>query len=842
ARCCDGVMIDISDRKAIERQLRFTQYGLDHAADCFYCLDEEARIVQVNQATCQRTGYTKEQLLNMTIHELAPTCPKETTWKPHWEKLKRLKSYSFESVQQTRMGEIFPVEVVCNYLEFEGKAYDFELVRDITARKQAEAALHLSEARATATFNQAPVGFAEVALSTNNQLSRVNPYFCQMMGYTHAELVGMTVQEITHPDDIPLSQEPSKRLSRGELSSFTLEKRYRRKDGTDFWAETTVYLIRQQNGEALCEVAFIQDISEKKRLEFQRQQAVEALQLSEVRANATFAQAVVGIAESNLIDGKIIRPNNCFCQMLGYTERELGALTVADITHPEDVSDSLNQAQRLFSREIDSFIIEKRYIRKDKSYFWASTTVSLIQTSAEEVPRCLAVVQDISDRKAAEQKLLESQTFLQTVLDTFPLSVFWKDRDSRYIGVNQNFAQDAGFQNSEDIAGLTDSDMPWAESEGHLYQADDQAVMLSDSPKIGILETQIQADGTQVWIETNKLPLHDLDGNVIGVMGTYQDISDRKQAEMALEKEALRRTAVFNASPDGIHVLDQAGNVLETNEGFAQMLGYSLDEVSRLNVTDWDAQWSAEEIQDILQEIFQNYTPGPQETFDTLHRRKDGSVFPVEVSACPMEWNGEFSIVCISRDISERKQAESELKRTNQELARATRLKDEFLANMSHELRTPLNAILGMTEGLQDQVFGEINAQQRKALTTIEHSGSHLLELINEILDLAKIEAGNIELAYASVSVTHLCQSSLTFIRQQSLTKGVQLHLEMPWDLPPIRVDERRTRQVLINLLNNAVKFTPSGGSVTLKVAQPQSDDACDQQYLRFTVTDTGIG
>lgn len=141
------ILRDISDRKAIERQLEFTQYGLDHAADCFYCLDEEANIVQVNQAACQRTGYTKTQLFNMTFHELTPTCSEENTWKSHWEKLKRLKSYSFESVQQTATGEIFPVEVVCNYLEFDGKAYDFELIRDITARKASEQALRDSQAQ-----------------------------------------------------------------------------------------------------------------------------------------------------------------------------------------------------------------------------------------------------------------------------------------------------------------------------------------------------------------------------------------------------------------------------------------------------------------------------------------------------------------------------------------------------------------------------------------------------------------------------------------------------------------------------------------------------------------------
>ncbi|HLO47033.1 MAG TPA: response regulator [Kamptonema sp.] len=187
-----------------------------------------------------------------------------------------------------------------------------------------------------------------------------------------------------------------------------------------------------------------------------------------------------------------------------------------------------------------------------------------------------------------------------------------------------------------------------------------------------------------------------------------------------------------------------------------------------------------------------------------------------------------------------------ELQQKNAALARATRLKDEFLANMSHELRTPMNAILGMTEGLQDEVFGIVNEAQIKALQTIERSGSHLLELINDILDVAKIEAGQIELECTSVSVSHVCKSSLVFIKQQALQKRIQLEIKINLDLPNIFVDERRIRQVLINLLNNALKFTPPKGKITLEVSQVSPDitaiDSPRQHFLRIAIIDTGIG
>ncbi|HEY9660682.1 MAG TPA: ATP-binding protein, partial [Allocoleopsis sp.] len=210
-------------------------------------------------------------------------------------------------------------------------------------------------------------------------------------------------------------------------------------------------------------------------------------------------------------------------------------------------------------------------------------------------------------------------------------------------------------------------------------------------------------------------------------------------------------------------------------------------------------------------------------------------------------------------DITSRKQAEAQLRQTNEQLAdtnmqlaRATRLKDEFLANMSHELRTPLNAILGMTEGLQDQIFGPTNERQIKALQTIEQSGAHLLELIDDILDVAKIEAGQMELHCTPTSMALLCQSSLAFIKHQALKKRIQIVTQLPLNLPDLLVDERRIRQVLINLLNNAVKFTPEGGQITLEVSyqppsinpasSPEIDASSMQSCLRIAISDTGIG
>jgi signal transduction histidine kinase len=190
------------------------------------------------------------------------------------------------------------------------------------------------------------------------------------------------------------------------------------------------------------------------------------------------------------------------------------------------------------------------------------------------------------------------------------------------------------------------------------------------------------------------------------------------------------------------------------------------------------------------------------------------------------------------------------LEQANIELIRVTKLKDEFLSNMSHELRTPLNGILGMSECLLEEVFGAINPSQKDAIETIQNSGNHLLELVQDMLDVSKIMAGMLKLDIKTVSIADLCNSSLELAKQQSLKKQIQLTTSIFSNTEVIAVDQRRIRQVLVNLLDNAVKFTPPGGTVGLDVKivyDPSREPAiahpvANSCWIKFSVTDTGIG
>jgi len=196
----------------------------------------------------------------------------------------------------------------------------------------------------------------------------------------------------------------------------------------------------------------------------------------------------------------------------------------------------------------------------------------------------------------------------------------------------------------------------------------------------------------------------------------------------------------------------------------------------------------------------------------------------------------------VTIDNTHRKQTELHLQRVNEELALATKMKDQFLANMSHELRTPLTAILGSAEGLQHGTFGKVNELQEESAKVITESGLHLLDLINEILDLAKIESGSMELKLSEINITQICESSLQLVNQQAKEKNISLDVQAPFDLPLLQADETRVRQMLVNILDNAVKFTADGGQVTLSLKRISSTNSSDDELLRFSVEDNGVG
>ncbi len=359
--------------------------------------------------------------------------------------------------------------------------------------------------------------------------------------------------------------------------------------------------------------------------------------------------------------------------------------------------------------------------------------------------------QMVKQVKEARAELHEQEKFLRLVIDSLPELIFWKDTNSVYLGCNDKVVQLNQLKDSVDIVGKTDFDLVWKDLAAD-YRKDDSLVMSRDEPKIRIVEPIKQPDDTVRWHETNKIPLHDAQGQVIGVLGTAVDITERKHAEELIK---------------------------EYNQRLEEEVTIQTEELAAAN----------EKLQTQTEEL----------------------------------WHHNH-LLEQAKEIAEQAKRQADL---------ANQAKSTFLANMSHELRTPLNGILGYT-----QIFNRdktLTPKQQEGIAIIHRSGEYLLTLINDILDLAKIEAGKIELSPVEFNFNQFIQGITELFQMRAQQKDIAFIYEPLSHLPlGVQADEKRLRQVLINLLGNAVKFTSTGG-VTLKIGYHEAK-------IRFQVEDTGAG
>jgi len=361
-------------------------------------------------------------------------------------------------------------------------------------------------------------------------------------------------------------------------------------------------------------------------------------------------------------------------------------------------------------------------------------------------------------------------------------------------------------------------------------------------------------DGHLVSVLLTVSPIRDEAGKIIGASKIARDVTQLKQL---IEQEQLSRAEsrfrkLLEAAPDAILEVDAEGHIVLLNDTAEKMFGYARNELLGLNVDNLVPT----ALRSGHSRRRSSYTDHPQTRpmgtgLELNAERKDGTLFPVEISLSPNRTDEGLRVIAIVRDISERKQAEDKLRAVrehytaelaaknaqlearNREVEKANRLKSEFLASMSHELRTPLHTVIGFSELLTEESEGQLNPKQKRFLGHILQDSRHLLELINEVLDLSKIEAGKLELQLEEFDFSGCATEVFAAIRYRAEAKNIQL--ENRSHIALLNADSLRVKEILYNLLSNAIKFTPNGGSVWL-------ESVLQDGFLKVTVGDTGIG
>ncbi len=360
---------------------------------------------------------------------------------------------------------------------------------------------------------------------------------------------------------------------------------------------------------------------------------------------------------------------------------------------------------------------------------------------------------------------------------------------------------------------------------------------------------RVRKDGVRLDVSVTVSPIFDEAGRVAAASSISRDVTRRKQAEEKLRESEARFRAISESANDAIISADEAGKIANWNPSAERMFGYTKAEAhGQLLALILPDRYIGEH-----QAAMERVQAGGEKriigkTVEREGRRKDNSEFPLEISVSEWQVGDKKYYSSIIRDITERKQAddminkyanelEVRVEERTAELVHANRVKDEFLANMSHELRTPLNSILGFSETLLEGTRGTLTARQIEAVEYVSSSGRHLLGLINDILDLSKIEANKFEIHPEITVVNDICMSSLSFIRQIAQKKMIDVEYVRQPEADLILADPRRLKQILVNLLSNAVKFTPEMGKVRLEV---RADSALGM--MQFIVSDSGIG
>ncbi|NPV62048.1 MAG: PAS domain-containing protein [Methanotrichaceae archaeon] len=495
------------------------------------------------------------------------------------------------------------------------------------------------------------------------------------------------------------------------------------------------------------------------------------------------------------------------------------------IIHPDDrplADDLLEQALLGQSASCECRILTPdghiRWIHSIKQPVW--------DEEKQRVVRIFGAVRDITAQKEAGEELQESKEFLQDILDSIGDPVFVKDSSHRFVLVNEALARLSG-RSHEEMLGRTDYDF-FPKEQVDVFQKMDERVLETGEENINE-EAITDSSGDLKTIITKKTRLQDKKGERF-VVGVIRDITERKEAEEALQSREREVRALLDATEDVVFLMDREMRIIASNESLCRCLRSNADRIlgSRLGplLPPYLAGERTSQIRKAIEER-------RAVRFEDQYR---GRVF--DNSICPIfDSEGRVSKLAVhARDITAQKRNEAELLRSKETAEAALKARSEFLANTSHEIRTPMNAVIGMSELLLDT---DLTAEQQDYVTTIKTSGESLLTVINDILDFSKIEEGKLELENKPFGLRDLIEDCISLFAAKARDKGLIMSYRIDPATPPVIMgDPDRLRQILVNLLSNAVKFTEEG-EISVDVASRTVEGDCE---VYFAVKDTGIG
>ena len=571
-----------------------------------------------------------------------------------------------------------------------------------------------------------------------------------------------------------------------------------------------------------------------------RAESERALRESEARLKRAQQQAKLGYWRWSFAEERLTYWSEETARLYGHADGqpEIGYNDMVRAVHPED-RDRVLEAYRAADARRRNFEIEYRLLTADGEIRHIHEVGEVEYDAAGGPVAHVGTVQDVTELKKAEEALRKSEASLANAQriahlgnwgrDLITNELWWSDETYRIFGLEPQ-AFGATYEAFLETVHPDDRRM--------VREAVEKALALRQN--YSVVHRIVLPDGEVRFVhEQGEVTCDDV-GNPIRIDGTVHDITDSKRAEEALRESEARLAGILDIAPEAVISIDRSGRIQLFNQGAEAIFGHGSEELL------------GQPLEVLLPPRFHGRHAALVEAFDRAPEasrlmsrrgeivglRRDGTEFSAEASISKLDLGEETLFTVLLRDITERKAAESAILLGKEQAEIANRAKSEFLANMSHELRTPLNAIIGFAEIIMGEVLGSVgNAKYRDYAKDISDSGQHLLEIINDILDLSKIETGQVALREEEIDVPAAVRSCLKLLKERAKSAGVELVADFGnGAYPLLRADRRMLKQILVNLLSNAVKFTPCGGRVT---ASAQCDRA---RGCVLQISDTGIG
>lgn len=856
-----GCYEDITEQKEAEAVLRRSQEDLqtifNSSYDALFIHNlDDGSIIDVNQRALELFGTTREHILASSIADFSAENSPIEQIPDLFKRINNGESLRFEW-QDIRFddGSLFDVEVALRKVSLGDREVGLAAVRDITDRKLAEAKLAENEERLRLALSSANQGLYDLNLITGKAV--VSPEYVTMLGYdpkTFTETNAKWLERL-HPDDRERVSQVYLDYVSGKIDEYKVEFRQQTQNGNWKWILSMGKIVAWgENGEPLRMLGTHTDISDRKAIE-------EALRQSEEYNRTLFETTPIGLVLCRM-DGTLIDVNPAYATILGRTVEETLNLTYWEIT-PEKYK-SLEMKQLESMAKTGRYSFEKEYIRQDGSLVPVSLSGLIVERNGEQY--IWSCVEDISQRKQVELARQESEQRFRQLAETIE-EVFWlAGIDHQPLYISPAYEEIWGHKLEE----VYQDPFQWFQA----IHPEDKDYVESELPKqlLGEYEAEyriIRPDGEIRWIRDRAFPIRNDEGEVYRIAGIAEDITQRKQFEFQIQEQEQFLRSIYDGVDYLIFVVDftPEGNPYFTdwNAKTAEFMGLSAQEAMGKTPQELMGKPGVQVAQNHQKCAELGCSLTYEEKLETIEPEAQDIWFMTTLNPIKDEMGNVYRVVGTALDITDRKVAELALQEINVQLEQivsertlelrqakekaeaANKSKTTFLANMSHELRTPLNGIMGYAQILQ--ASSQLLPEHKKHIQIIYQCGSHLLTLIEDILDISKIEIGKVELQPQEFLFAHLLKGVVEICQLKAQNKGLEFIYEPDQNLPiVINQDQKRLRQVLLNLLSNAVKFTQQGRVIfrVIFISSPipngQETNNDIEGFLSFEVEDTGVG